>query len=371
MADIRQRYTQFMDALSGHPLEILLIKAVVVLAAIVLSWIVLKWLVRVIERRLIKYPFIQEHRKIFGVIEKLGSYALVLVAGTYFIQLFDIQAFSKPFYALLIILVATPVKNFLLVLNTYLNKHVAAKTSTKVDDIVFDLLNRLISIIVYCTAAILALDFLGVNVLPFIASAGVIGIAVGFAAKDTLSNLIAGVLLLVDRPFEVGDRIQLWQAPPGGSSWGDVVNIGLRGTKIKTTDNIIVVIPNNSIMTRDIINYTANDSIIRVRINIGVAYDTDIEKAKKLIIDVAATAEWILSSPAPKVVVRNFGESAIDMQLRVWIADARRRMDTISFITDHVKTVFGKKGIEIPYPKREIRIINETPAPPTTDPNDA
>ena len=78
--------------------------------------------------------------------------------------------------------------------------------------------------------------------------------------------------------------------------------------------------------------------------NIGVAYDTDIDKAKKLITEVAARADWILSSPAPRVVVRSFGESAIDLQLRVWIADARRRMDTISYITDQVKTAFGKEG---------------------------
>jgi len=75
---------------------------------------------------------------------------------------------------------------------------------------------------------------------------------------------------------------------------------------------------------------------------------------------VAALADWILSSPAPQVVVRNFGESAIDLQLRIWIADARRRMDTISYITDNVKTVFDKEGVEIPYPKREIHMISES-----------
>ena len=362
MDHLKNLYAELISALSGHPLEGLLVKTIVVLVATFISWIILRLVVKVFEQRLIKYTFIQKNRKIFIVLEKLGSYALVLAAGTYFIQLFDAQVIAKPFYAVLIILVATPVKDFMLLLINYYHQNVAAKTTTKVDNIVFDLLNRLIGIIVYITAGIMALDFLGVNIMPFIASAGVIGIAVGFAAKDTLSNLISGVLLIVDRPFEIGDRIELWQAPPGSASWGDVIEIGLRGTKVKTTDNIIVIIPNNTIMTRDIINYTANDSIIRVRVNIGVAYDTDIEKAKKLITDVAASAEWILTSPAPRVVVRNFGESAIDLQLRVWIADARRRMDTISHITDHVKTAFSKNGVEIPYPKREIHMISESSA---------
>jgi small-conductance mechanosensitive channel len=92
---------------------------------------------------------------------------------------------------------------------------------------------------------LLALDVLGINVVPFVAGAGVVGIAVGFAAKDTLSNLIAGVLLIMDRPFEVGDRIEVWSAPKNSATWGDVIDIGLRATKIKTTDNIVIIIPNN------------------------------------------------------------------------------------------------------------------------------
>jgi small-conductance mechanosensitive channel len=111
-------------------------------------------------------------------------------------------------------------------------------------------------------------------------------------------------------------------------------------------------------MTRDIVNYTTDSSDIRVRVNIGVAYNTDIPKAKQAIIGVANSAEWVKKEPAAVVVVRNFGESAIDLQLRVWISNARKRMDTISYITDNVKDAFDKNGIEIPYPKREIRILS-------------
>ena len=109
-------------------------------------------------------------------------------------------------------------------------------------------------------------------------------------------------------------------------------------------------------MTRDIINYTLNGEKIRVRINIGVAYDADIQKAKDLIIKVVESADWIAHDPAPKVVVRNFGESSVDLQLRVWINEARHRMNTISYITDKVKEVFDSEGVEIPYPRREIYV---------------
>ncbi|MGD9134586.1 MAG: mechanosensitive ion channel family protein, partial [Desulfobacterales bacterium] len=251
---------------------------------------------------------------------------------------------------------AGPIRRFLIVIIRYLQSRVAHKTESKIDDIIFDLFIRFSNFIIYTVVIIIALDLLGINVVPFIAGAGVAGVAIGFAAKDTLSNLIAGILLIIDRPFEVGDRIEVWSAPAGSATWGDVIDIGLRATKIKTTDNIVIIIPNNEIMLRDIINYTIISENIRVRINIGIAYDADLKKAKNVILKVAEATEGVADDPPPKVVVRNFGESAVDLQLRVWIHDARRRMDTISGITDRVKEAFDEAGIEIPYPKRDIYV---------------
>jgi small-conductance mechanosensitive channel len=264
---------------------------------------------------------------------------------------------EKMFFAALIILIAMPVKDFVMLALRYLENILAKKTETKVDDIVFDLLNKFAGVIIWIVAVLLALDVVGVNVVPFVAGAGVAGIAVGFAAKDTLSNLIAGVLLIIDRPFEIGDRIEVWSAPRNSATWGDVIDIGLRATKIKTTDNIVIIIPNNEIMKRDIVNYTTISEDIRVRIPIGVSYDTDIDKAKGVILDVAKEPEWVASHPPPVVVVKAFGESSVDLELRVWIKDARKRIHTISHVTDKVKATFDKESIEIPYPKRDIHIV--------------
>ena len=335
-------------------------KVTLTLAVFVVTWFILRLVLSFIERRMKKINLIEIQEALFKIFRKALFYALVLVTGTYLIDLFNIPFVRNLFYALFIILFAGPIKNFLIVTIRYLQARVAKKTDSKIDDIVFDLLIRFSDFIVYTVAIIIALDMLGVNVMPFIAGAGVAGVAVGFAAKDTLSNLIAGILLIIDRPFEVGDRIEVWRAPVGSATWGDVIDIGLRATKIKTTDNIVIVIPNNEIMMRDIINYTHISEKIRVRINIGVAYDTDLPKAKKLILRVAEATEWVVDEPAPKVVVRNFGESSVDLQLRVWIRDARQRMNTISNITDRVKEAFDTEGIEIPYPKRDIHIIEKS-----------
>jgi small-conductance mechanosensitive channel len=338
----------------------ILAKSLIAVIFSYIIWFILKRILASFEKKTKKTEFIQINIQIFSVIRKALLYGLVLATGTYLTRLSNLILLEKIFQAFMIILLATPAKDSLLIVLDYLKKNIADKTKTKVDNIIFDLLSKFSGAAIYATAAILALDILGINVMPFVAGAGVAGIAIGFAAKDTLSNLIAGMLLIVDRPFEIGDRIEVWSAPAGSATWGDVVDIGLRATKIKTTDNIVIIIPNNEIMKRDIVNYTISSTKIRVRINIGIAYDADIEKAKDLINSVAVTLPWVSKEPPPKVVVRNFGESSVDLQLRVWIDNARKRMDTISSITDKVKETFDKHGIEIPYPKRDITIIDKS-----------
>jgi small-conductance mechanosensitive channel len=352
--DIKEHFTSFFGA--DATLANSLAKAAGALFAAALLWLIFKHILATFEKKAVSFKFIQIRKELFVIIRKAAGLVLIWLVGLIWIRLFDLTAAEKMFHAVFILFAATPVKNFLLIFLEYLERNLAERTETNLDNIAIDLLNKFSGAIVYATATVIALDVLGVNVMPFIAGAGVMGVAIGFAAKDTLSNLIAGILLIIDRPFEVGDRIEVWSAPAGSASWGDVIDIGLRATRIKTTDNIVIIIPNNEIMTRDIVNYTTIYASIRVRINIGVAYDADIALAKQLIIQAAQSADWILETPAPKVVVRNFGESSVDLQARVWIKDARRRMDTIDFITDTVKTLFDDHGIEIPFPKRDITI---------------
>jgi len=335
-------------------------KALLVVAGGVLIWFSIKILLSIIEKKAVQFNLFKDNRRIFKSMRKVFQLTTLLIMGTYLIRILNLEVVEKIFHAMMIILLAGPFSTIAILILTYLEKGIAERTANKVDDILFDLLNKFAGAIIYVTAIVLALDTLGINVMPFVAGAGVLGVAIGFAAKDTLSNLIAGVLLIIDRPFEIGDRIEVWRAPTGSATWGDVIDIGLRATKIKTTDNIVIIIPNNQIMTRDIINYTIINTKIRVRINMGIAYDADLQKSKNIALDVADGIDWINKTPAPKVVVRNFGESAVDLQLRVWIQDARKRMDTISTITDQVKERFDQEGIEIPYPKRDITITKGT-----------
>ena len=330
------------------------------LIVFLMAWLILRLVLSLIEKRMKNINLINIQGPLFNIMHKALFYALALLTGIYLINLLQIPLLEKIFKALFVILFAGPVKNLLVATIRFLQARVSDKTESRIDDIIFELFIRFSNFIIYTAAIIIALDQLGINVVPFIAGAGVAGVAIGFAAKDTLSNLIAGILLIIDRPFEVGDRIEVWSAPAGSATWGDVIDIGLRATKIKTTDNIIIIIPNNEIMLRDIINYTTISEKIRLRINIGIAYDADLKKAKSVILQVARLTEGVADDPPPKVVVRNFGESSVDLQLRVWIHDARRRMDMISDITDKVKEAFDAAEIEIPYPKRDIYITQKS-----------
>lgn len=340
-----------------------LLNSFVYVLAIFMAAAVAWWIFNAVIKRLAKKygdrPFVERNEQILGIIKRAGHYSILILVGIGLLRLFQAPVIGKIFYAFMILLLASFASSIANLLIPYLQDRLAAKTETQMDDVLLDLSRKFSGVIIYATGIILALDVLGLNIMPFVAGAGVMGIAIGFAAKDTLSNLIAGVLLIMDRPFEIGDRIEVWTAPKNSSTWGDVIDIGLRATKIRTTDNIVIVIPNNEIMTRDIINYTTVTDEIRVRIPIGIAYDADLKKAKEIITKVSLELDWVMSDPAPKVVVRSFGESAVDLQARVWISKPRRRMDTISHITDRVKEVFDQEGIEIPFPKRDIYIKRE------------
>ena len=255
-----------------------------------------------------------------------------------------------------IVLIFIPVSNFVGQLLRVFESRIMARTDTALDETALPMVNRFVRVLVIAVGVLLAMPTVGLQITPLLAGAGVMGLALSLAAKDTLSNLIAGVLLIMDRPFQVGDRIELWNAPNETGTWGDVIEIGIRATKIRNPDNLVVVVPNNEIMQRDIINYTMSGDDIRLRIPFSVAYEADIERAKVLLIQAALEVEGVKPEPAPIVIVRGFGPSEVNLQLRVWILEARNRRRIADEITGIALAAFARAGVEIPYPKRELYI---------------
>lgn len=291
---------------------------------------------------------------------RLLRQALLISSGAWavwrLLVIWSLPTVAQWVYAVWIGVLFLPLSRFIGDLLIAVEEEVVARTSTPLDKTALPMINKAIRFLVIGLGAVLALAELGVEIAPLIAGAGVMGLALSLAAKDTLSNVIAGVLLIVDRPFQVGDRIELWTAPNETGSWGDVIEIGLRATKIRNPDNLVVVVPNSQLMLRDIVNYTMSGQDIRLRIPFSVAYESDIERAKSLLIAIALEVEGVKPDPAPIVIARGFGPSEVNLQLRVWILDARGRRRIADDISERALRAFAEAGVEIPYPRRELYI---------------
>jgi len=315
-----------------------------------------RWVVKRLETRLAARTTTDLDDHALRMLRRVLQISAVAWAAWRILDLWSLPRVAATMDALWITAVAFPVSGFVGDVLDLVERRVVQRTSTALDDTALPLLNKVVRFGILAFGILLALDRVGLNIAPLLAGAGVMGLALSLAAKDTLSNLIAGVLLILDRPFQIGDRIELWNSPAETGSWGDVIEIGLRATKIRNPDNLVIVVPNNEIMRRDIINYTMSGPHIRLRIPIDVEYESDIEEAKRLILAVAIETEGVKSNPPPVVIVRGFGASGVNLQLRVWIQEARTRRAIADQITERVHTTFAEAGIAMPYPKRDVYV---------------
>ena len=343
----------------------LVLSAGILLAAVVI-YFVLRWLLTLAEHRLTSRTETEVDDCVVCLMRRALLMSIVFGALWRVAMVWNLGATGRIISALWVVALSFPLSRFIGDLLEIFEKSVVARTQTKLDDTVLPLANRVIQFLVIGVGILSAMLVMGWEITPLLGVGGVAGLALSFAAKDSLSNLIAGFVLILDQPFQVGDRIEIWGALKNSASWGDVVEIGLRATKIKTTDNLIVVIPNAEIMQRDIVNYTASGDHIRLRVPIGIGYDADVEKAKGLILQVADSIEGVMKEPAPVVIIRRFGDSSVDLEARLWVQNARQRRDVEDRLTDGVKSAFDANGIEIPFPKRDIYVKTAAAAAPDT-----
>lgn len=197
----------------------------------------------------------------------------------------------------------------------------------------------------------------GIDATAWFASAGIIGIAVGFAARDTIANLISGVSIVADAPYKIGDYIVL-----DTGERGVVSSLGIRSTRLMTRDDVEVSIPNAVIGTAKIINESGGPYVRhRIRIPIGVAYDSDIDKVIDTLKEISAENERLVDEPAPRVRIRGFGDSAIQMELLGWIKRPADRGLTVHRLNHSIIKRFRDENIEIPYPQRDLHFRNQTP----------
>ncbi|MFQ5525684.1 MAG: mechanosensitive ion channel family protein [Thermoanaerobaculia bacterium] len=195
----------------------------------------------------------------------------------------------------------------------------------------------------------------GVDVGGWMVSAGVLGLVLGLAAKDTLSNLFSGLFILADAPYKEGDFINL-----DTGERGQVTQIGLRSTRLLTRDDVEITVPNAVIANAKIINETGGPwDKERVRVRVGAAYGSEVAHVRKVLAGVAADNEYLLEHPEPRVRMRGLGESSLDFELLGWIREPVLRGRALDSLYEAVYTRFREENIEIPYPKRDVYLYSE------------
>jgi MscS family membrane protein len=212
-----------------------------------------------------------------------------------------------------------------------------------------DLSAKLITILV---SGYLLLLIWGVNPVGWLASAGIVGIAVGFAAKDTLANLFSGFFIVADAPYKLGDYINL-----DTGERGKVSAIGLRSTRLLTRDDVEITIPNGVIANAKIINESGGPYLkLRVRIAVGVAYGTDLDRLCEILTDIAVAHQEVCIDPEPRMRLRGFGPSSVDFDLLVWIEHPEYKGRISHELYMKIYKTLGAEGIEIPYSKQDLYI---------------
>ena len=206
---------------------------------------------------------------------------------------------------------------------------------------------RLVRYVLLGLGVIMALAQLGFDVASVLAGLGIVGLAVGLAAQETLANLIAGLTLLWDRPFRIGDNVTI------ADTFGQVQQIGLRTTRILTVDRLDAILPNKDVINEKIINHTLNPQL-RLPVPLSIAYKEDTREARKVLLAAVAGHPMVLDDPPPRMVVTNLGESSVDLELRVWLKDPFSERDALMEMLELSKIALDEAGIEIPFPQRTL-----------------
>jgi len=240
----------------------------------------------------------------------------------------------------------------------YYAKEYASKTDTDIDDVLVPLLEKIGMIIIPLLGLVAVLNMMGYDITVLLAGVGFLGIVIGFAAQSTLSNFFAGMQLLATRPFKTGDLLQL-----DNGDICEVKHIGMRATELYNPDtNELVIIPNDDVANKKIINLMEPDVKLKLVIKIDVAYGSDVEKVMRTLKETGEAHPNVLKDPEHPVVVRfsDFGESALNFKVFIWIDDVANRYKVPSDYRQAIDRRFREEGIEIPFPQTVVHFKDET-----------
>ncbi len=261
---------------------------------------------------------------------------------------------DETFYVLYLVIGLIFTWRLILNIFTWYEGDMAAPGENNLAEQLLPFFRRVASIILILIGIIMLFRHFDVDVSAFVATLGIGSVAIALAAQATLTDTISGFAIMIDRPFRIGDRIEIQDL----DTWGDVVDIGLRSSRIRTRDNRLVIVPNSIISKSLIVNYTYPDPKYRIQIHIGVAYGTDLELARQTMIGAMRGVEGVLPDQKVEALFLEFGPSALIFRVRWWLdsyVDTRRMFDKVNTA---LYNALNEAGIEIPSPQMEVTVRN-------------
>ncbi|WP_103664961.1 mechanosensitive ion channel family protein [Gracilimonas amylolytica] len=211
-------------------------------------------------------------------------------------------------------------------------------------------LSRMSQYVVVVIGVFISFQFLGINMTGLAVIFGFLSVGIGFGLQNITSNFISGLIVLFERPISVGDRVSV------NNIEGDIQEINIRSTKVKTLDNISIIVPNSEFVSKDVINFSHGDTSYRLSIDVGVSYSSVLDLVLKALNEVAEESDDVLKHPEHDVHLRSFGDSAWDMKLLVWIPDVKKRYQVQNTLNQAIVRKFAEYDIEIPFPQRDLHV---------------
>jgi small-conductance mechanosensitive channel len=209
---------------------------------------------------------------------------------------------------------------------------------------------RILQYVLVVSGTLVCVDTLGVDVGTLAALGAMLSVGIGFGLQNITQNFISGIILLIERPIQKGDFVVV------GEIVGTVIEIEMRATKVLSRDGVAMIVPNSEFVSGRVFNQSHPTTRKRVRIAVGVAYGTDTTLVRETLIGIGLAHDMVLKDPAPIVLFNKFGDSSLDFELAVWLDSPEREPVIMSELRFEIDRVFRQKGIEIPFPQREIHV---------------
>jgi small-conductance mechanosensitive channel len=211
-------------------------------------------------------------------------------------------------------------------------------------------ISRFATYLLFLGGLFIGLQSLGLNLSSLVVFGGAVGVGVGLGLQNVVSNFVAGLILLIEQPIRMGDRIET------KGTLGDVVRIAARSTWVRTNDNVVIIVPNSDFINNPVTNWTANDPSVRISIPVGVGYNSNPEKIRDILLAAALANPQVLKDPPPDVLFADYGDNSLNFALRVWTTNAHTPALLKSELYFDLFRRFTEAGIELPFPQRDLHI---------------